>query len=585
MSIFNDFDAILSDYNKIEERFFLVKINAFAESNREVVFKSFSILLRSQKLNIQMKYLVLKSIGDLKYKEFVPLLGGMLEKEDKVRIVYEIVNSLVAIDTLPAYKMIVRFIRSHNGAAYIVHIEERLKDFFSKNKLIYHFDVFYRNRGDVKSIDLSSDFLIENLPEDNIKDILPAISSHYYKIRYEILRVLKNRPNPLYYAGIYTYFKKNAGEMDETLFLVLCEAMIVNASQSRVGKKVYPALKNHLRELEDVKRNILAIILLRLDTPDMMGFIRTFFQNLGVRWKLLVFDNLVIEEYKSYLDFVRVLLVEEDNEELLARVLEVLIYAGDYEHLFRVLEDERPLRKEMLLGLILEFDPPGIEEYLRYYIDPSRDNKILKLALEYIMRHAADDFYDMVGKVFFAGVSQNIKMLVARNLPRFSIENRQRFVETIFEDMGVVREFKKDFLFAMLAIMNEKKFTLQFEDKILNRVLIMLEESPADDIVNFIYFFDKYQLNSSSDMALVIEEFRMIQNTLLKSSDRGDLVRMIHVLIKNIEKRERLKAAQATGKKKEPAGVVNRGPAANKKSSPPRKNVHPGLTKKNGPSN
>ena len=112
-------------------------------------------------------------------------------------------------------------------------------------------------------------------------------------------------------------------------------------------------------------------------------------------------------------------------------------------------------------------------------------------------------------------------------------------MEAVFKDISVVNRFKKDFLFSLLGIMNEKTFERDFEELILNRVLILMEESGIDDIVNFVYFFDKYEIENINDLGLIIEEFRMIQNTILKSGGKDDLVRMIHILIKNIEKKMR----------------------------------------------
>lgn len=89
--------------------------------------------------------------------------------------------------------------------------------------------------------------------------------------------------------------------------------------------------------------------------------------------------------------------------------------------------------------------------------------------------------------------------------------------------------------------MNEKIFDEELEQKVLNRILVMLEEAHFDDIINFIYFFDKYNINNVQDSRLIIDELRLIQNTLLKSSNDSDLVRMIHTLIRSIEKKMILK--------------------------------------------
>lgn len=539
MGIVDDFDLLLAEFNKVEERFFIRRINEFAGEHKDVVTRTYSLILKDENINIQLKYLVLKSMGELKYKEFVSMLQELLKREDKVQIIYEAVNSLVRINTLSAYKAIVLFIRENPNAEFIRYIEEKLKEFFEKNKLIYHFDVFYRNRGEVRGVDTSSDFLIKYLPENYIKDIIPALSSKFYRIRYEVLRVLKSKPNPLYYSPIYNYFKAFAKTTDEPFFLMLSEALVINASLSKLGKKIFPTLKRHISELGPDKKIVFSITLLKLNTKDMIDEITAIFPRLGYEWKLLVFDNLRREEYGCYLNFIRGLLPAEDNEELLSRLIEILIYARDYGFLFDTLKTERMPRRELLMGIIMDFDPPDIHFFVKEYVDGKQSDAVLSLSLEYLLRHTADEYFELAKSVFFSGVNYRVKTLIIRNLAKFSPFNRKVFMEAVFKDIGVIRRFKKDFLFSLLGVLNEKKFDREFEELVLSKVLILMEESAVDEIINFIYFFDKYEIENLKDMGLIIDEFRMIQNTILKSGGTDDLVRMIHVLIKNMEKRVR----------------------------------------------
>jgi hypothetical protein len=278
-----------------------------------------------------------------------------------------------------------------------------------------------------------------------------------------------------------------------------------------------------------------------LNTPAMIDEVISVYPQLSFNGKMLVFENLKREEYGCYLAFIRQLLTSENNDDLLARIIESLIYAKDFEYLFQVVGGERKLRMDKLLEIIMEFDPPGIDGYVKDYVSPDMSTKVISLSMEYILRHAADDYYDMVKNVFFSGTASEIKTLIIRHLNKFSPFNQKQFMESVFDDIKVIGRFKKDFLFSMLGVMNEKKFNKEFESLILNRILILMEEARIDDIINFIYFFDKYEINNDEDMTLIIEELRLIQNTVLKSSNKGDLARMIHVLIKNMEKKARIK--------------------------------------------
>ena len=547
MGIAEDFSLLLSDFNKVEERVFLGNINDFAGKNKEAVTKTFALLLMEEKINIQLKYLVLKSMGELKYREFIPMIRQLLDRGDKVRIVQAAIDCLVRINTMEAYKTIALFLRENPGTDFKMQVEEGLKELLSKNRLLYHFDVFYRDNrgGDVKGVEKSGEFLVKHLPEIYVKDILPALSGKFYDIRYGALQILENKPNPLYYMPIYNHFKAHAQSTstDEKFFLMLSQALVTNAALSKLKVRIFPSLKERLQELEGNKRLIFAIMLLKLNTPAMIAEIIEIYPRLDYIGKRLVFDNLDRRESVCYLDFLRRLLKEENDDDLSARIMEILINARDFAYIFQVIKDEGVRRKEMLLEILLQHDPPDLQEHLKECIQSSssQEARILYLSLEYLLRHAADDYFAFVKSIFFSGVPNEIKTLIIRNIAKFSAYNRKVFMESVFKDIKVIDHFKKDFLLSLLGLLSEKKLDKEFEDMLLNRVLVMMEESRIDDIIHFIYFFDKYEVNNIKDLGLIIDELRLLQDMILKSGRKDDLVRGIHVLIKSIEKRARLK--------------------------------------------
>lgn len=550
MGTTEDFDLLLSDFNKVQERVFLDNINNFAGNNKEAVIKTFFLLLKSENVNIQLKYLVLKSMGELKYREFIPMIRQLLDRGDKVRIIQAAIDCLVRINTMEAYKTVTLFLRENPGTDFKMQVEEGLKELLNKNRLLYHFDVFYRDRGgggDIKGVEKSGEFLVKHLPEIYVKDILPALSSKFYDIRYGALQILENKPNPLYYMPIYNLFKAHAqsasASADEKFFLVLSQALVANAALSKLSGQIFLTLKERLQELAGNKRLIFAIMLLKLDTPAMMAEIIEMYPRLDYAGKRLVFQNLDRRDTGCYIDFLRRLLKEENNDDLPARIMEILISAQDFEYIFQVIKDEPVRRKEMLLEILLQHDPPDLQEYLKECIQSSssREDRILYLSLEYLLRHAADDYFAFIKSIFFSGVPNGIKTLIIRNIAKFSSYNRKVFMESVFKDIKVIDHFKKDFLLSLLGLLNEKRLDKEFEDMLLNRLLVMMEESRIDDIIHFIYFFDKYEVSNIKDLGLIIDELRLLQDMILKSGRQDDLVRSIHVLIKNIEKRARLK--------------------------------------------
>jgi hypothetical protein len=547
ITTFDDFDQVLSNFNRREERLFLGDIREFAKKQPEVVIKTFALLLKNQELNIQLKFLILKSIGELKYEEFVPVVKEALKQENKVQLVSAAVNSLTAIHSLPAYKVAADFLLNHQDTEFAEKVEQSLKALFNQNQLAYHFDVFYRSRGSVRNLEKSSQFLSQHLPDDYVKDLLSAATSRFPGIRSGALRILKNRPNPIYYPTLYCFFKENMQTAEDDLFLLMSETLVINASLSNARMKIFQELKAHLDQLTGDKRDVFCIALLTLNTREMMPHIMEIYPGLNFDRKMLLMENLKPKDYKGYMKFARELLDNENNQTILAKVVKLLIQANDFNYLFNALDREKGVRKQKLLEMLLGHDPPGIAPYLQKYITPSQVNQILLPSLTYLLKHAADKYFELIKIIFFSGVSPEIKIQILRNTDKFQPHHQKLFLEAIFQDLAVIRDFRKDFLFSLLGTLNRKVLDQEAEEKILSRILVLMEETPKTEIVNFIYFFDRYEIDRLQDSILIISELQLIRNTLLKSGNEQDLVRMIHELIKNIEHKMTLKKKPIPG--------------------------------------
>jgi len=128
-----------------------------------------------------------------------------------------------------------------------------------------------------------------------------------------------------------------------------------------------------------------------------------------------------------------------------------------------------------------------------------------------------------------------------RNIDKFAPPNQMLFLETIFKDTAVVRDLKKDFLISLLGVMNAKVFDKGQEEKVLNRVLVFMEEASPEELAHFVYFFGRYEINNRQDSELIINEFRLVRDMLLKFGNEPDLVRVINLLIKDMDRKITLK--------------------------------------------
>jgi hypothetical protein len=534
MNILDHFDRMLAGFNRVEEPVFLRQIREFGLRHRDIAIKTFSMLLENPQLDPQLEYLILKSTGELKYKEFISIIKNALNRAGNPRIIGEALDSLTAIGTFPAYRVIVDYLMKNTDVHLAEKIERNLNDIFNKNPLAFHFDVFYRDRGAAGGIEKSSEFLVRHLPGQYIRDLLPAIDSPNYTIRSELLRLLKERPGPMFYASILRHFEKNAGNAGQDLFLIMSDALIYNAGTSKARAKIFHQLNEHAARLPEDKKKTFYIALFKLNNSQLIQYIASRYPRMEVEEKMRVLDHLSPGEYPHTMNFVRELLLSENNETLLARVIGILVRAGELEFLFAALDTEKPLRKEKLLKMLLDHQPRSIDQHLLQYITPSQDNQILRLSLEYLLVHTADKYYELYQRIFFSGVSPEIKTLIIRHIHRWNPGNREQFMESIFKHSKAIGGFKKDFLLSLLDALNRDVFAQPLELKILEQVLVLMEESPADELAHFLYFFEHYRLEDRQHKELVVNELRLVRNTLLKSGASRDLPRRIHQLVKQI---------------------------------------------------
>jgi hypothetical protein len=47
-----------------------------------------------------------------------------------------------------------------------------------------------------------------------------------------------------------------------------------------------------------------------------------------------------------------------------------------------------------------------MHHYLEKFVTPTQENQILLLSLDYLVRHDADNFFDLITGFFFSGVSK-----------------------------------------------------------------------------------------------------------------------------------------------------------------------------------
>ncbi|MGE5340766.1 MAG: hypothetical protein ACM3SY_04715 [Candidatus Omnitrophota bacterium] len=539
MNIFDQFDFILANYSKKEEILFLKDIRDFAENHRETVIQTFGVLFKDPGLNIQLKYLLLKSVADLRLNECAPMIREVLTQETRVQIIHMAINTLAAIGSFSAYRVLVDFYFKNKPTDLAERAEKGLRELFKRNSLAFHFDVFYRNRGNILHIQKSSENLIRRLPDDYVNDLVPCLTSEFLPIRYETLRILKHRPNAAFYSPIFQFLNANFQAIDEDSFLLASETLIVNAAVSKAKNQIFQKLKNFVPKLDGTRKVIFCIHLFSLNNRELIHYIQAVYPHLPIELKRMVLRNLDPKEYTVTRDFLRGLMTRESNDDLLSEIIAILMRFREFQFLFETVDADPGPKKYKLLLTILENYPRAIDRFIKNYVTPTQDKRVLLLCIEYLIKNYADKYFALIKSVFFSRVTLEIKSLIIRNVDKWKPSNQKIFMDLLLSSLAAIRGLTKDFLLSLLGTINRKLFDETEETKVLDQILVLMEESSGPDIAHFLYFFETYTIRTPEDKDLIIDELRLIQNTLLKSQEDQNLVRLIHVLIKKIEKKSK----------------------------------------------
>ncbi len=528
-------DSIIKDYKLIEENIFIGRIADIAKEDKELVISRIQSLLKDRKIGIHLKYLIIKIIGTLKFQIFISLLSSLLYEEEKDRIINEILNSLTNIICIESYKVVTSFFSEPKNIKLLPKFMGYLKLFYTRSPLIYHFDLFYRDRGEVKNIEVSSNFLIDNLQEPYLKDLLPAIFSKYKIISFEALKLFERKPSSLFYNCINEIFLEKHKDEEDIYFKQIVRTLFNNASVSPHKKKIFVKLRGQMKLLSKKRKNYFMIFLLKLDTNEILDEALNIYKELDIDEKLLFFINLDPAIYPVYKEFIKSNFIKETDEKILLRMISIFIKSNEYDLLFKITADQIGTRKGKLLNLIIETGTKNLSYYFSKFILTTEKDTILLIAIGYIMTDCPDAHYDIIQKTLFSGVDLRIKQRIIRNIKNFNNKNIRKILKKILNKTIILNAIEKDFLLMIITLQEKDIIDAPLKEKLLNRILQMMEETDLKDIVNFIYFFDSFSVNTPEQKTLIIDELKMIQITLLKSPKNDNLVSMIYKLIKKID--------------------------------------------------
>ncbi len=536
VNILDKIDFVLSEFNKVEELKFINNLKELYYQDKNILINRLKNLLLDEKLNIHLKYLIIRFINDVNEVGYFDTLKELLFREDKIMIINEILQYFVNQNSLKSFKTIKQYKKTDMARDNILKINGFLNAMYSKNPLIYHFDVLLSQKR-VKKLEVSTNYLISNIKKGELDELVYVLNELDKEYAIEVLKILVHYPDKVYYKFILQYAESNIYSANYDDFKIIAKALINSGMRIKSKNDVFKMLKEILLKLDDKKLIYFAILMLKINTKAMIKTIIKFYGKLTIEEKLLFLDSLDLKEKDSYMNFLKDLVIKENNKDLIKRLIYVFVKNNEINFLFENLSLMSNVKRNQIVSSIIEEGIVGLDEYMIKILNTDLEDNLLKLIVQYLIKYSPNKYIKKFIELFFSGIGIEIKEIIIKNIPNLNSKNLNEFVKKLNENVECLLNFKKYYLISILKVLKDNKLDENYHNELIRNILILLEESEVDEIVDFIYFFDNYDIKDRKLAKLIIDEFRMIENTLLISSNDNELVRMIYVLIRKIRKK------------------------------------------------
>lgn len=547
------FHTLLVNRSLFDDEAFLRRLDELASHGGSALIAEVARLLAVPGLHAHVKFLLLKHAQRRPDPLFVPAACQVVEADGRIRLRTEALVALGRVATPAAYRALVHY-AGRPPAEELARAGDVLAAAISATPLLFHYDAFWRPQRGRKNLTASVEHLARHLTEEDAVTLLPALDPPLREITGPAWQFFARRSNGALLPPLLKALLRWDGNLPEPVFRTAAGAVIDAAADSGFRAKAFATLRRFAETLPAPLELVLSILLLRLDTPALLPGLAGRYGGLPAAYKDLFLQSLDPAARGETATFAAGLLAIESDPSRLARSVQLVLGQGErgLELLFHRLPQEKVVRRRILVEAAVEAAPPGLTRHLTPLLTGETDPEILKSALDSLLKSPPDVLLAPLERLLSSGVETEVKSLIVRRLPQFSVAGQERLALFLTDRLPGEREVRKNLLISLLEVMNRPGLADAIVSRLLERVLVMMEEADLEEVVQFVYFFDRLLPRSPKEISLIQGELRMVQNTLLQAGDPAGMVSRIHHLLRRLEKRLHPAPAITTGKTARP---------------------------------
>ncbi len=532
-------NKLINSFSSYKEDIFLSSMNKIIKDQADInnSLKIFSEIFQDQEVSLHLKFLLIKFIGVNKNNCYTKSLALLNNKNEKFRIKKEAVQALIKIETIESYKEILNFYYEEKENKEI--IKQYLLSLLKNNSLIRAFHLFYMGwKEDENNIKKAKLILIKRLADKNILDLLPIVEDYPKKshLYLPLLDILIHSPSSIYVPALFRSFKKNYLNWDLKTFNKSINALTLSLYEIE-AEPIKKELWNMAGLLKKEKRQFLMIYLIRLDTTKALSKINEDLQSLQRESKQLLIEILNEKDIDCH-KTISIWLEKEEISTFFKPLIELLIkYENPIEIFQNSLKFHTNKSKQILLAMV-ELKIQGFKDIVFDFLKGEKNINILKEYFIYLIKTEEEQDPQILFNIALSSsYPEELMDIIVKNMIVFPSSSIVPLIRKLAEENYFIKNIKT-MLVVLEKILRKNHYRdINFPTWILDKVLVVFEENPENDILPFINFLSKFPIENRTQGILIIEELRLMLNYMLENMDNHDDIVLIHKEIKKIKQK------------------------------------------------
>ncbi len=537
-NLVSEVSLLLANYADIDEKKFLERIITAAGRDQDYLFPRMSALAVAAETPAHLKYLLFKAMGLLARREFLPVLEKSVRDEQKIRLALQALESLLLIPSPLVLRILERLNQGEQRPEITAAINNQLKQLALSNPVL-----FYCRRleqGLVAAIDDPAlEFLSKKLDDGGVDELLLFLDNGREETVTAIALLLRKRPRPGAVLPLLAALREHFKSMSREGLRLLLQVLAAHLPSLRFREGALREIQALAEQADGWRRRSLGIMLAVM-AEDLAGLNDLFLELDGDEKEFLFNMLTALNDPAVFVPTLSGWTETEENSRSLQFIAAIMSASeGGLEKALKLVSTAAPEKALWLLRGIrsgLRGAYPDQGEISSLLARTMADEQLQLELLETLFLGDAASAFDTCREVFLKTRFPAVRRMMVKNLEKFDPDQVYRLTREALQAVKPRWPMLSELLPAAAARFSNSELSSDQEAELITPLLVMLEKAAVKDLNPFVQFLDRCPVRTEEIRTLVVDELRMVLNTVLESKGPESLVKALHQLIKKLER-------------------------------------------------